>query len=401
MSSQQLPISSAVSASGAPEVVWTIVVAGGSGQRFGGLKQYESLGAQRVLDWSVAAARAASTGVVIVVPADDAEREGGVAGGASRAQSVRAGLAHVPAEATVVCVHDGARPFATPALFHQVVAAVADGADGAVPGVPVTDTIKQLADDRTVLHTPPRAALVAVQTPQAFRAHVLRAVHAAADGAADAATDDAAMVEAAGGSVMVVPGEATNRKITDPDDLQWARRHVGQEEHTMDTPDIRVGQGFDIHRFSDDPARPLVLGGVVFEGAHGLHGHSDADAVAHAATDALLGAAGLGDIGEHFPDTDPQWKGADSLQLLRHAAVLVREAGFRIGNVDCSVVCETPKLAPHKATMQQRLSEAAGAPVTVKGRRAEGLGALGRQEGIAVWATALIIGGAPAAKENQ
>jgi 2-C-methyl-D-erythritol 2,4-cyclodiphosphate synthase len=156
-------------------------------------------------------------------------------------------------------------------------------------------------------------------------------------------------------------------------------------------PVIRIGQGFDIHRFSDDPARPLVLGGVVFEGARGLHGHSDADAVAHAATDALLGAAGLGDIGEHFPDTDPQWKGVDSLVLLRRAAALVREAGYRIDNVDCSVVCETPKLAPHKATMQQRLSEAAGAPVTVKGRRAEGLGALGRQEGIAVWANALIV----------
>jgi len=381
--------------------VWTIVVAGGSGQRFGGPKQYEALGTQRVLDWSVAAARAASAGVVVVVPAADAALEGGVAGGASRAQSVRAGLAHVPADATVICVHDGARPFATPLLFERVVAAVANGADGAVPGVPVTDTIKQLAADRTVAHTPPRAELVAVQTPQAFRAHVLRAAHAAADGPGDAATDDAAMVEAAGGSVVVVPGDTINRKITDPDDLQWARRHLGQEEHSMSTPHFRVGQGFDIHRFSDDPARPLVLGGVVFEGARGLHGHSDADAVAHAATDALLGAAGLGDIGEHFPDTDPQWKGADSLQLLRHAAGLVREAGFRICNVDCSVVCETPKLAPHKATMQQRLSEAAGAPVTVKGRRAEGLGALGRQEGIAVWATALIVGEAPAAKENQ
>ena len=159
----------------------------------------------------------------------------------------------------------------------------------------------------------------------------------------------------------------------------------------MQVPTIRVGQGFDIHRFSDDPARPLVLGGVVFEGSRGLHGHSDADAAAHAVTDALLGAAGLGDIGEHFPDTDPQWKGADSLQLLRHAAALVREAGFHVGNVDCSVVCEAPKLAPHRATMQQRLSEAAGAPVTVKGRRAEGLGALGRQEGIAVWAVAVIV----------
>jgi 2-C-methyl-D-erythritol 2,4-cyclodiphosphate synthase len=153
---------------------------------------------------------------------------------------------------------------------------------------------------------------------------------------------------------------------------------------------VRVGQGFDIHRFGDDPARPLVLGGVVFEGTPGLVGHSDADAVAHAVTDALLGAAGLGDIGEHFPDTDPQWKGADSLDLLRHAAGLLRAAGWQVGNVDCSVVCETPKLAPRRAEMQQRLSEAAGGPVTVKGRRAEGLGAIGRGEGIACWANAVI-----------
>ena len=155
-------------------------------------------------------------------------------------------------------------------------------------------------------------------------------------------------------------------------------------------PIVRVGQGFDIHRFSDDPQRPLVLGGITFEGERGLHGHSDADAIAHAVTDALLGAAGLGDIGEHFPDTDPQWKGADSIELLRRAAGLLADAGWMVGNVDCSVVCEQPRLAQRRAEMQQRLSEAAGAPVTVKGRRAEGLGALGRGEGIACWAVAVI-----------
>ena len=158
----------------------------------------------------------------------------------------------------------------------------------------------------------------------------------------------------------------------------------------MTLPAARVGQGFDIHRFSDDPTRVLVLGGVSFDGERGLHGHSDGDAIAHAATEALLGAAGLGDIGEHFPDTDAQWKGADSLRLLRHASELVSRAGWSIGNIDCSVVCERPKLAPMRDLMQQRLSEAAGAPVTVKGRRAEGLGALGRTEGIAVWAVAIV-----------
>ncbi|MEK7292264.1 MAG: 2-C-methyl-D-erythritol 2,4-cyclodiphosphate synthase [Actinomycetota bacterium] len=155
---------------------------------------------------------------------------------------------------------------------------------------------------------------------------------------------------------------------------------------------VRVGQGFDIHRFTDsaDSIRPLILGGVEFVGERGLVGHSDADVIAHAVADALLGATGLGDIGEHFPDTDPMWKGADSLQLLQRVAHMVRVAGFEIGNVDCSVVCEEPKLAPHRVVMQHRLGDAIGAPVTVKGRRAEGLGALGRSEGIACWAVALV-----------
>ena len=162
---------------------------------------------------------------------------------------------------------------------------------------------------------------------------------------------------------------------------------------------VRVGQGFDIHRFSDDPARTLVLGGVRFDGERGLVGHSDADVIAHAVADALLGAAGLGDIGEHFPDTDPTWRGVDSLVLLAEVALKVRGAGFTVGNVDCSVVCEQPKLAPHRSVMQVRLSEAAGAPVTVKGRRAEGLGALGRGEGIACWAVAVIVESGPASTE--
>ncbi len=153
---------------------------------------------------------------------------------------------------------------------------------------------------------------------------------------------------------------------------------------------IRVGQGFDIHRFSDDADRELVLGGCPFEGERGLDGHSDADVPAHAAADALLGAAGLGDLGEHFPDTDPAWKNADSLKILSGVADLVRQAGWSIGNIDVKVVCERPKLSPKKHDMERNLSTAAGAPVTVAGRRAEGLGALGRHEGIAAWAVALI-----------
>lgn len=155
---------------------------------------------------------------------------------------------------------------------------------------------------------------------------------------------------------------------------------------------IRVGQGFDVHRHTDDPGRPLVLGGCTFDGERGLAGHSDADVPAHAAADALLGAAGLGDLGQHFPDDDPAVRGADSLKILSAVADLVRQAGYDIGNVDVKVVCERPRLAPRKAEMERNLTIAAGAPVTVSGRRAEGLGAIGRTEGIAAFAVAVVTG---------
>ena len=209
-----------------PEAVWTIVVAGGSGQRFGKPKQFEELGGRRVLDWAVAAASDASDGVVLVLPAAAVDRSNPleVAGGATRSESVRNGLAAVPETATVVCVHDAARPFASSRVFAAVINAVAGGADAAVPGVPVVDTIKVVAADGTVMSTPDRSMLVAVQTPQAFRAASLRAAHAAgAEG-----TDDAALVEQLGGRVVVVPGEPRNRKITEPDDLAWARSEVGR-----------------------------------------------------------------------------------------------------------------------------------------------------------------------------
>ncbi len=210
-----------------PETIWTVVVGGGSGRRFGGAKQYERLGDRRVIDWSCDAAATVSDGVVVVVPPEDAVREHAVAGGDSRSASVRAGLAHVPSEASIICVHDAARPFAGTELFERVIAAVTDGADAAVPGIAVADTIKVVAaagadGARPVVDTPDRATLVAVQTPQAFRASALRNAHA---GGGDA-TDDAALIERAGGSVVVVDGDADNRKITVSADLQWARQHV-------------------------------------------------------------------------------------------------------------------------------------------------------------------------------
>src|SRR4051794_37910774 len=203
----------------AEDVVWTVVVAGGSGRRFGGPKQYERIDQRRILDLAVETARGAGDGVVVVVPADDAVREGAVAGGATRSESVRAGLDAVPADASVICVHDAARPFASASLFAAVIDAVRAGADGAIPGLAVTDTIKRVDADGRVVETLARDELVAVQTPQAFRAAALRAAHASAT----EATDDAALVEGCGGRVVVVAGDPDNRKITTLADLDWAR----------------------------------------------------------------------------------------------------------------------------------------------------------------------------------
>lgn len=216
-----------------PANVWTIVVAGGSGQRFGGLKQFSELGGRRMVDWAVETAALASAGVVVVVPAEQANDPTFVpppgttivvAGGSTRSESVRRGIAAVPSDADVICVHDAARPFATEVLFRAVIAAVSDGIDAAIPGVSVADTIKAVDASGHVVATPDRSSLRAVQTPQAFRADALRGAHAANP----EATDDAAVVEANGGYVVVVQGETNNRKITGPDDLAWAKERCGQ-----------------------------------------------------------------------------------------------------------------------------------------------------------------------------
>jgi 2-C-methyl-D-erythritol 4-phosphate cytidylyltransferase len=206
--------------------VWTVVVAGGTGQRFGRPKQYELLNGRSVLEHSVQMARSMSDGVVVVLPAVDAGAPGTVAGGSTRSESVRNGLAAIPASAAIVCVHDAARPFASADIYAAVVATVRAGADGAIPGVPVTDTIKVVGAGGVVVSTPDRASLVAVQTPQAFRAEVLRRAHASGG----EGTDDAALVEALGGTVVVVAGDVVNRKITHPEDLEWARAVVESEQ---------------------------------------------------------------------------------------------------------------------------------------------------------------------------
>lgn len=366
--------------------VWTIVVAAGSGSRFGAAKQFAPLAGARVVDHSLATAARHSDGVVAVVPAGSSDVSAGapghptvVDGGATRSESVRRGLAAVPGDAEIVLVHDAARPLASDALYDRVIDAVAKGAAAAVPAVAVTDTIRRR--DGGVVD---RDGLVAVQTPQGFAAAALRDAHASG---ADA-TDDAALVEERGGTVVHVEGEPANFKITDPDDLATAELRLGRPR----VPMLRVGNGFDIHRFSDDPHRPLILGGVRFEGARGLHGHSDADVVAHACAEALLGAGGRGDLGTHFPDTDERWAGADSMALLAEVVRMLAEDGLVAANIDCSVIAESPKLAGRRAEMEAALSAVVGAPVTVKGRRAEGIGGLGRGEGIAAMATALLVG---------
>lgn len=390
------------------DVVWTVLVAAGEGRRFGAPKQLQPLAGRRVIDWALEAAAAASHGVVVVAAADQMEalRDGPAAltasagpgadpptagagtptvimtaGGSTRSESVRAGIAEVPEGAEVIVVHDAARPLAGGALFTAVVAAVLSGADGAVPAVAVTDTIRHTGNAAL-----DRSQLRAVQTPQAFRADLLRRAHSSGG----EATDDATLVEAAGGKVRLVDGEPDNLKITTPGDLHVAEALLAARSPGRPAGVPLVGIGFDVHRFSDDPQRALMLGGVLFEGERGLEGHSDADAIAHACCDAILGVAGLGDIGTLFPDDDERWRGADSLALLAEAAARVRGAGRRIGNIDCNVVAERPKLAPRRAEMQARLSEAVGAPVTVRGKRAESLGALGRGEGIACWAVAVL-----------
>jgi len=215
-----------------PPKVWTIVVGGGSGQRFGRPKQYESLGGERIIDRSRRIAAEVSDEVVVVVPRADAAAEGGVAGGTTRSESVRSGLERLPADCDVVCIHDAARPLASADLFRSVIDAVVNGADGAVPGVRVTDTIKVIDATGTVVETPDRESLVAVQTPQAFRLTALLAAH---EGGAHG-TDDASLVEANGGRVVVVPGDPMNRKITHPDDLSWARSVIMSEP--MSGPDV-------------------------------------------------------------------------------------------------------------------------------------------------------------------
>ncbi len=375
--------------------VGAIVAAGGTGQRAGVAKQWIALGGESVLRRSARSLAACDLvdEIALVVPAGEEQRGARevagldkpirvVPGGAARADSVRAGLDALR-ETGVVLVHDAARPFASPALARAVaLAAARDGA--ALAAVGAVDTVKR-GEGQRVRETLDRRAIWLAQTPQGFRAELLRRAFAAAGGAAAEATDECQLVERLGEPVTIVPGEAGNFKITSAGDVARAR--------ALTEAPVAMGVGYDVHPFA--PGRRLVLGGVEFEG-DGLTGHSDADICAHAIGDAILGAAGLGDLGRHFPDDDPRWKGVSSLLLLGEIAGKAAELGWRVGNCDVTLAARRPRIAPRAGEMRARLAEALGvapAQVNVKATTGEGLGFVGRGEGIAAHAVALLVRG--------
>ncbi|HQN49911.1 MAG TPA: 2-C-methyl-D-erythritol 2,4-cyclodiphosphate synthase, partial [Phenylobacterium sp.] len=305
-----------------------------------------------------------------------------VAGGAQRADSVQAGLKALagPLDEPVL-VHDAARPLVTPAHVAAVLAALS-GTDGAILALPVADTLKRGA--AMIEATVPRDGLWRAQTPQAFRRQALLDAYARWPGDAEP-TDDAAIMERAGGRVALVPGDPLLMKLTYPEDFAMAERLAGAARVTC------IGQGVDAHRWG--PGDAVWLCGVRIDHDQTLIGHSDADAGLHALTDAILGAIGDGDIGEHFPPTDPQWKGASSDRFLAHAVDRVAAAGGRLVNVDVTLVCERPRIRPHRDAMRQRLADLLGLPlarVSVKATTTEGMGFTGRQEGLLAQAIATV-----------
>lgn len=403
--------------------VTAIIAAGGRGERFGGgqPKQLLSIGGRTILERSVAAflAHPSIDDIVVALPQELAEHPPGyltrtakplriVAGGARRRDSVAAAFRAVPDRSEIIVVHDAARPFVSASLIERTIVAAAESG-AALAALASRDTVKQVRD-HVVRATLDRASIFLAQTPQAFRRSVLRDALAIGGDA----TDEASLAEQAGHAVRVVDGEASNIKITTPDDLVIAQA-IGAEatgrspfrngaerglrvppepERGMEAPgaiSVRAGIGYDLHRLVE--GRPLILGGVTIPFDRGLVGHSDADALCHAVTDAILGAAGAGDIGRHFPDTDPRWNGASSIDLLGRAVEIVREQGLDVGNVDATVIAERPKLAPFVDAMRANLARVLDVPidrVSVKGKTHEGVGEFGRGEAIAVHAVAML-----------
>jgi 2-C-methyl-D-erythritol 4-phosphate cytidylyltransferase/2-C-methyl-D-erythritol 2,4-cyclodiphosphate synthase len=298
---------------------------------------------------------------------------------------VSAAFRAVSTHADVVVVHDAARPFVSADLITRTIAAAAESG-AALAALGARDTVKSVANG-LVTATLDRQTIFLAQTPQAFRRDVLRDALAITSDA----TDEASLAEQAGHPVRIVSGEASNIKITTQDDVAMAEAISRGGAQPLRTG--RAGLGYDLHRLVE--GRPLILGGVTIPFDKGLAGHSDADAICHAVTDAILGAAGAGDIGRHFPDTDLKWKGASSVDLLRRAVEIVRAQGLVVGNVDATVILERPKLAPYVDAMRATLANALGVTierVSIKGKTNEGVGELGRGEAIAVHAIAMVRG---------
>ena len=393
--------------------VVAIIAAGGHGQRLGREvpKPLVEIGGRSMLQRSIEPFDCSDRvdEIVVVLPPELASHPPAilralqkpvhvVQGGFRRQDSVAYGVDRLPDRTDVVVVHDAARPFVTPALIARTVdAAFESGA--AVAALAARDTVKQRDMRQAVAivkATLPRETIYLAQTPQAFRASVLRDAIAVGRQGADV-TDEAALAERAGHPVRLVEGEPRNIKITTEADLAFARGLVADASESgimnneqTGTP-MRVGIGYDLHRVVE--GRPLILGGVRIPWDRGLAGHSDADAVCHAAIDAVLGAAAAGNIGQHFPDADPRWKGASSIDLLRTAAGLVRGYGFVVENLDVTLIAEHPRIGPYIDQMKAELARATGidAPrISVKGKTNDGVGALGRGEAIAAQAIALL-----------
>ena len=372
--------------------VTALIVAAGVGSRMGRdvPKQFRALGPKSVLAHAVDALtshpRIDAVRVVIGAGHEDlaqaalGQREVGalIVGGAERADSVRAGLAAIGDG--IVLVHDAARPFCPPAVIDRLLDAL-DGHDGAVPVLPVADTLAK--GGRTLDATVDRRDLLRVQTPQAF--HIEDLIYAYGEAGRRAPTDESTVMVEAGLKVATVAGDHMLDKLTTTADFDRASEALAARYLS------RTGLGFDVHAFAGEG--PLMLGGIEIAHSRGLAGHSDADVVLHAITDALLGAASLGDIGEHFPPSDPQWKGAASAIFLAHAARLIRDAGGIIDFVDCTVIAEAPKVGPHRAAIRAQVAKIltlAESQVSIKATTTERLGFTGRGEGIAAQAVATI-----------
>jgi 2-C-methyl-D-erythritol 4-phosphate cytidylyltransferase / 2-C-methyl-D-erythritol 2,4-cyclodiphosphate synthase len=373
-----------------------VVVAAGTGSRMGVAlpKQFQTLGGKPMLRWSLEALLQCEevAAIAVVIPAGEEARAGQmlpsdnritlISGGATRTESVRNGLAAIAGtEIEKVLIHDAARPGLTSAVVRELIAAL-DTADAACPALPVADALKDTANG---VRSVPRDNLVRVQTPQAFRWKTISDAYASAP---DAAVDDLALVEAAGAKVVLTPGRQELMKITYPEDIAIVEKLIAASPQVSG---IRVGTGFDVHVFA--PGNGLTLCGTHIPHTRTLVSHSDADAGWHALTDAILGAAALGDIGDHFPPSDPQWKGANSLIFLKHAVKLAAERGFNVINADITLMCEKPKISPHREAMRKATADALAIPldcVSVKATTTEKLGFLGREEGIAAQAVVLL-----------